>query len=276
MSRSRHLPRWLAAAVPVLLVSAPAFADSKPLPAPAPLAADCAPCAAPSPCPPKVIVHQQPPEVVYEDGGCGRGWFRSRCGLFGHGGGLCEHCAGKAKGQTQVTMTPLAMTTTLNSVSLVGGTSNLAGGLQLLTGTANLSLTQQTGGSDFAGLRAVHEAEIRAAGLTAVRAQQDAELRSTVAALERARTSLSAALASGNTTADASANTAQLNAAANTLTANTAALNQISQYLTRIEARLTAVERDVQALRKSPKPDGGNEMVPPRVVPSKPEEKKGE
>ena len=212
-------------------------------------AAAAGPCGAPAPGvtaqPQKVVVNVPPPEVIVRGGGdvqqplCG--WCRRR-------GGLCEHCGRKANaGQTQTIatiVTPAAIGSFGSLAMFNGGGLTVANMNPALALTAGSPVLMQQGwtansaaGGEFAGLRAIHDAEVRAAALAANRARDEAELRSTLAAVERVKGSMSAALAA---TGGAAAAADQM----------TTAVNQVNTTLTNLGQKVALLEQHLIQLQK--------------------------
>jgi hypothetical protein len=208
------------------------------------------------------VVHVPPPEVVVEGSRCG---FFAR--LFGHK--CCDHCCGAAPTAAPTTasvLTPMTTTHTLSAYGFNVGATNLAvaglglGGTSVGTGVlsasptltlaANPALqqmtaaqTEQTGA--FEGLRAIHAAEVRTAAIVAARAQQDAELRATMAALERAKGTMAAA---ASVTDGGSSATAK--GLAEATAANVATTAVIAQKFEQLDQQLQLLEKKVSDVTK--------------------------
>lgn len=141
---------------------------------------------------PKVIVHMQEPEIVYESAaGCA-----PRKTLLKHG-----HKVGAAPASTITAasvITPLAFTSgfasqgfALNGLSLQGGGAQVFGlNPQVFSlGTQNAGLQAFPGG-DMAELRAAQELELMAARMSSLQAARSAETRAFGASVQRIRGSL--------------------------------------------------------------------------------------
>ena len=265
MSNRYRLVRWLVMSLPVLAVPSAGSAGDPCTPC-APPAAPCAPAPPPpSAAPaPKIVVHVPPPEVVFEGGTCAAAArekpLRRR---------LCQRCTPTVNQAPAPlvanVVSPVTTTHTISSLGLNLGATNLAlgglglgatnlstAGLGLVSAAPNLPLLANTAGLQtgqveqagaFEGLRAVHAAEVRAAAIMAARAQQDAELRSTMAALERARTNM-AAIPSCDGKADATSK--DLVAATTATVATTTAL---AKQIDLLQGRLSLLEKEINDVR---------------------------
>ena len=191
LSPRRHTGRALLA---LLAVASGVTANPGPVPCPPPIA-PCAPCQSASGVPPRIVVNVPPPEIVYQDAApsCRTPCLHPRWSLFNR----------PACGHAPAVQTQTVMLTPMQTTGASFGTFN--GGVNF--GTANVTPTfiaqaqptfiaqatsvQQT--QVPSGLAAIHQAELYAASVSASRAQQDAEMRVMMAALDRARGSMAAA-----------------------------------------------------------------------------------
>lgn len=237
MLRTLRRLRWVAALTPALLVQTalandPVVGDPCPLPCPAPA------CAVPA-ARPRIVVHVPPPEVIVQND-CGP-VLRPRSRLFGGRGGCDSGCSKPPQQQSlvQTTLTPLSMTT-YGSISAFGASFGGASAMQF----APVQQVQQiqTISEDFSGLRAIHDAEIRTAAIVAARSRQDAELRATMAALDRARANMTSVATSS---ADCKDTTKELVAAT---TAAVKSTTTLTQQVESLQVRLTTLEQQIREL----------------------------
>ncbi len=233
MLRSLRRLRWVAALVPALVVQT-ALADGP---------INCDPCP-PVPCPapavarPRIVVHVPTPEVIIQNE-CSH-VMKPRARLFG---GHCNTCCGKQNQQqqslVQTTLTPLSMTS-FGSLGMFGASMAQAN-MQLTPVQTVQAVQQQVVSEDFAGLRAIHDAEIRTASIVAARVRQDAELRATMSALDRARASMNSTLSCESTTGTKEAITAAK------LTAES--VGTLAKQLGSLDDRLSTLEKHVAEMR---------------------------
>jgi len=200
-----------------------------------------------------VIVHVPPPEVVYEDSDCQKCNSHSKGSLFRKFCNPCDHCArsGNQQVQTQTILTPLsASVTTFGSLGQFGTVAAPAQERvqmvrQVETPVERVLVREVAreetcrSNADSLSMKAF-EAEMRVSSIIAARAQQDAELRHTLSTLDRARSSVSAALSFEGKTSSSVKGLAEA-------TAETTL--KISQQLDGIERRLSTLESDVKGLK---------------------------
>lgn len=242
MLRTLRRLRWVAALAPALVVQT-ALADGPincdpcpPLPCPAP-------CPAPAVARPRVVVHVPAPEVIIQNE-CSH-VMKPRARLFG---GHCNTCCGKTnqqQAQTQTILTPMSMTS-FGSLGMFGANVQQQA-VQMVPVQQAVQTVHaiQSTAEDFAGLRAIHEAEIRTASIVAARSRYDAELRSTLAALDRARVNITAA--ADVKSADCPTGTKELLAVATETVKTT---TNLAKQLDAIQTRLGALEEQVREIRK--------------------------
>ena len=218
-----------------------------------------APAAAPAECPlscakqpqtvatqqvsvptPKVVVTVPAPEVVFERAAAGGPAGHKLCGLFGHH--RFAHDPGAAAGPTVATIvTPLPTVTTMSATSWGSiGTFGVTAVPTMVTPTMAVNGTNAAGCGEFAGLRGLQEAELRAAAISAARAHQEAELQATMAALDRTKASV-AALATTSGGAGSGATTA----------ATTQTVAEATKTLTTAVALTGAMGQKLEALEKT-------------------------
>ncbi len=214
----------------------------------------CGACQAAKPCESesprqRIVVHVPPPEVVFEPAPCCL--FKPKHRLLHKCG---EHCGTAGQQQSSVTsalLTPMSMTHTVGSLTVMGAGNIQAAGYNLFGAAPGLTfgatpvmqsaLTypgESTGAFD--GLRAIHAAEVRAAGIAGARAQHDAELRSTLAALDRARASMGQMAPSDTPGAQKDL--------VDTLKQASTTTQSLSVQFTDLKARLDKLESQVSAL----------------------------
>ena len=234
---------------------------SKPCPAPCP-PAECPPCTSGASSQPRIVVNVPPPEIVYQDmpaqAACRQPLF-SRCGLFQR-----HHAVPMQVPQQTVSFAPLQQTVTTGSLSVLN-----AGALSL--GAANVGLSgvslanvvpvqqvqqvQQVQSASSSGLAAIHQAELYAASVAAGRAQQDAEMRVMMSALDRARGSMAAqsaasqaGIASTGGCPEASCESIKTLIAATT--ANSQQIGVLATKMDKLQQRLDALTLQVESLAK--------------------------
>jgi hypothetical protein len=284
-------PTGMGNPIPPPMLSAP-----RPLPCPQPPPAP-APCPPPAPCQsasvqPRIVVNVPPPEIVYQDADpdCRVRCLHPRWSLFN------RHCGQQARGgvQTQtVTFAPLQTVTGGSSFTVLGGSGLNFGTAN--TGVAGLTfanvnpalvpvtptfVTQMAGGQQVqsaatSGLAAIHQAELYAASVAAGRAQQDAELRVMMAALDRARGSMAASAAMGQagtaSVAGGSAGCPELSCDAvkalfAATTANSKQIGALALKLDTLQQRLDDLTKQVDVLTKQQEVII-NRVFPPMVPP---------
>ncbi len=256
LSPRRHTGRALLA---LLAVASGVTANPGPVPCPPPYpvpcpppVAPCAPCQSASGVPPRIVVNVPPPEIVYQDAApsCRTPCLHPRWSLFNR----------PACGHAPAVQTQTVMLTPMPTTGASFGTFN--GGVNF--GTANVTPTfvaqaqptfiaqatsvQQTQGPS--GLAAIHQAELYAASVSASRAQQDAEMRVMMAALDRARGSMAAAstasVSSSGGCPELSCESMKTLIAATTV--NTQQLIALNGKLDKLQQRLDDLTKQVESL----------------------------
>jgi len=252
-----------AAPPPVLPPPTPLPCQSMPCPAATPTPSAPAPCA---PCapgatervnvpPPRIVVNVPPPEVVFQDVGpsCRTHCLHPKWSLFHRGSchtgtstqsTVQTHIAGLAQLQSFTAGPSVAL---LNGGGLTFGTANV-GGL-FATGNPSVVTTGLQQSQSISGLQAIHQAEAYAASVAATRAQQDAELRVMMAALDRAKTSMSA-MSSTTQNGTASATSETTATLATAAAAHAKILAALDQKLDLLQARLDSLEKEVKGIEK--------------------------
>ena len=208
-SPRRHAGRALLA---LFALASGVTANPVPIPCPPPVT-PCAPCQ--SSVQPRIVVNVPPPEIVYQDAApaCQTQCLHPRWSLFKR-----QPCGQQPAMQTQTVMlTPMQTTATTFGANFGAANFGAANFGAANFGVANVQptfvaqaqptiiaqaqptfVTQATGGQQIqatSGLAAIHQAELFAASVAANRAQQDAEMRVMMAALDRAKGSMAASAA---------------------------------------------------------------------------------
>jgi hypothetical protein len=251
------IPPPLAPPAPVLHVPRPLASAQPPVaPAACPTAAPCKPASVQ----PRIVVNVPPPEIVYrdEEPSCRVKCLQPRWGLFKRHGGHHE----QQNVQTQTTFTPLHNFTSGSTMTILGGTGFNLGTANVGVGGLNFAnvnpgFVTQVGGvqqvsSAASGLAAIHQAELYAASVSATRAQQDAELKMMMAALDRARSSMAASAAAGQSGGASIASGAESSDAVKALiaatTANSNQIGTLAAKMVALDQRLSELTRQVEAL----------------------------
>lgn len=248
LSPRRHTGRALLA---LLAVASGVTANPGPVPCPPPVA-PCAPCQSASGVQPRIVVNVPPPEIVYQDAApsCRTPCLHPRWSLFNR----------PACGHAPAVQTQTVMLTPMPTTGASFGTFN--GGVNFGTANATPTFVAQAQPTFIAqatsvqqtqvpsGLAAIHQAELYAASVSASRAQQDAEMRVMMAALDRARGSMAAAstasVSSSGGCPELSCESMKALIAATTATSQQVGV--LAGKMDQLQQRLDALSKQVEAL----------------------------